>query len=60
VRVGGSLVVNEILREAITYDGTHVVSGDTIAITSSTNIAWTFTEVRQNDALAVAPLRQIR
>lgn len=47
VRAGGSLIVNEILRNA-DYDGTHVVTGGAlIEIISSASIQWTFTEVRQ-------------
>jgi hypothetical protein len=50
VRVGGSLVLNEILRDSITYDGIHLVSGGVVEITSSSNIAWAFTEIRDTGA----------
>lgn len=47
VRIGGRLVVNEILRDSITYDGTHLTNGGgTTEITNSNAIRWTFTEVR--------------
>lgn len=48
VRVGGSLEVNEILREMPnrTYEGTHVVVGGVTEITNSSTVNWTFTEVR--------------
>jgi hypothetical protein len=48
VRVGGSLEVNEILRDMPnrTYEGTHLVSGGTVEITNSSGITWTFTELR--------------
>lgn len=48
VRVGGSLEVNEILRDMPnrTYEGTHIVSGGVTEITNSSTVAWTFTEVR--------------
>lgn len=46
VRIGGRLLVNEILRETITYDGTHVTTGGVGETVSSTNIDWIFTEVR--------------
>lgn len=44
--VGGTLELNEILRETINYDGTHQVSGTRIEIVDSANIAWTITEIR--------------
>ena len=46
VHIGGQGVVNEILRQTITYDGVHLTSGGVVEIVSSTNISWTFTEVR--------------
>lgn len=46
VQIGGSLVVNEILRDSITYDGTHLTTGGVVSITSSGQITWTFTEIR--------------
>lgn len=46
VRISGSVEVNEILRDAITYDGTHNVIGGPVEITSSNQISWTFTEIR--------------
>jgi hypothetical protein len=48
VRIGGSLVVNEILRGVpnLTYEGTHATTGGVTEITNSTAISWTFTEVR--------------
>lgn len=46
VRIAGSLVVNEILRNSITYDGVHLTNGGVVSITNSGQIAWTFTEVR--------------
>lgn len=48
VLIGGRLVVNEILRTSITYDGTHLVpaGNGVVQIESSGAISWTFTEVR--------------
>jgi hypothetical protein len=48
VRVGGSLEVNEILRDMPnrTDNGTHLVSGGTVEITNSSGITWTFTQLR--------------
>lgn len=46
VRIGGRLVVNEILRSSIVYDGVHLTTGGVVEIVSSNSIAWTFTEVQ--------------
>lgn len=47
VRLNGRLLVNEILRESLTYDGIHLASGGgTVEITISNQIDWAFTEVR--------------
>jgi len=47
VHIAGRSVINEILRDAITYDGTHLIAaGGVCEIVSSAQIAWTFTEVR--------------
>jgi hypothetical protein len=47
VTIGGRLIVNEILRTTITYDAIHLTGGGGVtAITNSSAIAWTFTEVR--------------
>lgn len=46
VRIGGSTVLNEILRDSITYDGIHLTTGGVVEITLSGQIAWAFTEVR--------------
>jgi hypothetical protein len=46
VLIAGRLVVNEILRSSITYDGIHLTTGGIVEIVSSSNISWTFTEVR--------------
>lgn len=48
VRVAGTLVVNEVLREMPnrTYEGVHAVRGGQTEITNSSAIAWTFTEDR--------------
>lgn len=47
VRIGGRLVVNEVLRQSIVYEGTHLTQGATVVEVSLSNqIAWTFTEVR--------------
>jgi hypothetical protein len=47
VRRNGSSFINEILRDSITYEGTHLVTGGgVIEIVSSAQISWTFTEVR--------------
>jgi hypothetical protein len=47
VTIGGVLTVNAVLRDSITYDGTHLTNGGVVAITNSQNISsWTFTEVR--------------
>ena len=58
VRVGGQLVVNVVLRDSITYQGIHLVSGGVTEITNSANVAWTFTEVRTTPApLRSGPVR---
>lgn len=47
VRIGGRLIVNEILRTVLTYDAIHLTGGGGVTeIVSSGAIAWTFTEVR--------------
>lgn len=48
VNISGRLVVNEILRTSITYDGIHLVPAGNrvVVIESSAQISWTFTEVR--------------
>lgn len=46
VWVGRDLVVNEILRQTINYDGTHLVTGGVVRVEDSNYIAWTFTEIR--------------
>jgi hypothetical protein len=50
VEIRGRLIVNSILRESITYDGTHAVPSGTgpaqTEVTISDNISWTFTEIR--------------
>ncbi len=46
VRIAGRVVVNEILRSSITYEGVHLTTGGVVEIVSSNSIAWTFTEVR--------------
>lgn len=46
VWVGGNLIVNEILRQSITYDGTHAVTGGEVRIEDSNQITWTITELR--------------
>jgi Abnormal spindle-like microcephaly-assoc'd, ASPM-SPD-2-Hydin len=47
VRVGGTSVVNAILRDRNPYEGTHLVTGGVVQITSSENIVeWRFTEER--------------
>jgi hypothetical protein len=47
VRIGGRLVVNEILRETRFYTGIHLTNGGgVVEITNSNFIRWTFTEVR--------------
>jgi len=50
VRIGGSLVVNEILRDmpGRTYEGVHLTrGGGTVEITNSGNVTvWSFTEER--------------
>ena len=45
VHIGGRSVVNEILRDSITYDGTHLTTGGVVEYKSG-SISWTFTEVR--------------
>lgn len=45
VFVGGRLIVNEILRQSITYDGTHAVVGGVTQVTDSVAIAWSINEV---------------
>lgn len=47
VRLRGLSLINEILRESITYDGVHLVTGGgTVQIVSSAQIAWTFTQTQ--------------
>lgn len=46
VRVGGSLVVNEVLRTSITYEGVHAVSGTVVEVTNSSAIEWSFQEIQ--------------
>lgn len=47
VRIAGRLTVNEVLRDSITYDGTHLVTnGGVVTIESSAQISWTFTQVQ--------------
>lgn len=47
VYVRGRLVVNEVLRTSITYDGTHLVTGGgLVEIVSSNQIRWTFTQTQ--------------
>jgi hypothetical protein len=48
IRVGGTTVVNEILRELPnrTYEGDHLVTPGTVEVRNSTNVAWTLTELR--------------
>lgn len=47
VNIGGRNVVNEILRNSITYDGVHLTNGgDVVEIESSAQIAWEFIEER--------------
>lgn len=48
VRIGGTLVVNEILREMAdrTYDGIHATMGGQVEITNSSGISWSFEEIR--------------
>jgi hypothetical protein len=46
VHIGGRSVVNEILRDSINYEGTHLTTGGVVEIVSSGSITWTFTEVR--------------
>jgi len=50
VRIGGTLRVNEIIgtsRSPSAFDGTYLVTGGSIVeITSSSGVAWTFTEVQ--------------
>jgi hypothetical protein len=46
VSIGGRNVLNEILRDSITYDGISLTTGGVVSITSSGQISWTFTEVR--------------
>jgi hypothetical protein len=46
VRVDGRLVVNEVLRTSINYEGIHAVSGTTVEITNSSAIEWSFQEIQ--------------
>lgn len=47
VRIGGRLIINEILRDSITYDGISLTGGGGVGETvSSGQIDWVFTEVR--------------
>jgi hypothetical protein len=51
VRIGGKLVVNEILGacsigSGIHYNGDHLVSGGVVEITDSNGVAWSIKELR--------------
>lgn len=51
VKIGGRLIVNEILGTSSIavgthFEGTYVTTGGVVEITNSTGVAWTFTEVR--------------
>jgi hypothetical protein len=51
VKIGGRLVVNEILGTSSIavgphFEGTYVTTGGVVEITNSTGVSWTFTEVR--------------
>lgn len=51
VKIGGRLVVNEILGTSSIavgthFEGTYTTTGGTTEITNSTGVSWTFTEVR--------------
>jgi hypothetical protein len=48
VQISGRLVVNEILRTTITYDGIHLVPAGNrvVEITNSSAISWTLTQVQ--------------
>lgn len=49
VNIAGRLVVNDLLGNSfgtLVSDGTYVTTGGTVVITNSTNVGWTFTEVR--------------
>ncbi len=50
VRVGGRLVVNELLGRAWgmeRYEGIHQVTGGVVEITNSSGVEWSFVEVRE-------------
>lgn len=47
VRIGGRLVVNELLGrawQATTYNGLHLTSGGVVEITNSRDVTWTFAQ----------------
>jgi hypothetical protein len=52
VRVGGRLIVNEILGSCSVatagrrYSGQHLVTGGVTEITNSSGVSWTITEIR--------------
>jgi hypothetical protein len=49
VTIGGKVVVNDLVGSQWTpavSDGTYATTGGTVAITNSTDVTWTFTEVR--------------
>jgi len=47
LHIGGRSVVNEILRDSITYDGDHLTNGGGVTdIVNSGQISWTITELR--------------
>jgi len=49
VKIAGRLIVNDLLGNAfgtLVSDGTYLTSGGAVEITNSTNVSWTFTEVR--------------
>jgi hypothetical protein len=49
VRIGGSLVVNELMGRGWNqthFEGTYQTTGGTVAITGSSGVRWSFQEVR--------------
>jgi hypothetical protein len=51
VKIGGRLVVNEILGTSSIavgphFEGTYVTTGGVVEITNSSGVVWTFTEIR--------------
>lgn len=45
VRIGGQVVVNEILFDAVIYDSVHAVAGTVVEVVNSPNVTWFMIQV---------------